>query len=321
MPNRDVISWTAVINAHSQHGKWDEAFELFMNMQEQGFQPDKVTFISILSACLTSFEGKHIHRLIVENGSDSNIVVANALLNMYSRCDCKEDALRIFDKIEDYDTVAYSSIISACANWAALTEGQQIHASIMGTETEVHITVGNALLHLYGKCGSLKDAQVMFEKMHTKDTVTWSVMIAAHAQQGEGRAAIELFDKMQQEGIQPNEVTCIGILSACNHDGLVDYACQYFLSMSNMYGIVPVVDHYDCLIDLFARAGRLDDAENLIKVMPFPSTIVSWTSFLNACKLRVDIERGEYAADQLFHQDPEHASVYIILSNLYIIAG
>ena len=192
---------------------------------------------------------------------------------MYSRCDCKEDALRIFDKIEDYDTVAYSSIISACANWAALIEGRQIHASITGIESETHISVGNALLHLYGKCGSLKDAQVMFEKMHTRDTVTWSVMIAAHAQQGEGRATIELFNKMQHEGIKPNEITCIGILSACNHVGLVDYACQYFHSMSNMYGIVPVVDHYDCLIDLFARAGRLDDTENLIKVMSFPSML------------------------------------------------
>lgn len=324
MRERDVISWTALITAHCQHGKCNEAFELFENMHEEGFRPDKVTFISILSACTnpeTVAEGKHIHRLIVESGSDSNVVVANALLNMYCRCGYVEDALRIFEKIRYCDAVTYASVISACANFAALPEGKQIHASIMGTETETDIIVGNALVNLYGKCGSLDDAQMMFDKMQHRDTVTWTVMVAAYAQQGKGKIALQLFNRMQHEGFRPNEITFVNVLSACSHDGLVDDACQYFLSMKSAYGIVPVVDHYDCLVDLFARAGRLEEAENLIKGMPFPTTVVSWTSLLSACKVLVDVERGECAAEQVFHLEPENPAPYVILSNIYGAAG
>eukprot|EP00250_Pteridium_aquilinum_P010383 c19346_g1_i1 orf=1433-4231(-) len=324
MCKRDVISWTALITACCQLGKCSEAFELFERMQKEGFQPDKVAFISILSACnnpTTLTQGKHIHTLIVQSRHDSNVIVANALLNMYCRCGCLDDALSIFERISLCNSITYASILSACANWAALSEGKQIHASIMGTETETNVIVGNALINLYGKCGSLEDSQMMFDKMQHRDAVTWTVLVAAYAQQGKGRVALQLFNWMQLEGAKPDEITFVNVLLACCHDGLLHEACHNFLSMNSVYGIVPLVDHYDCLIDLFARAGRLEEAENLIREMPFPATAVSWTSFLSACKGLADVKRGEWAAEHVSHLEPKNSAPYVILLNIYNAAG
>ncbi|KAI5070017.1 hypothetical protein GOP47_0014360 [Adiantum capillus-veneris] len=327
LPDKD--SYVYVLDAFEDEAccqleRFSEALELFERMHKGRFQPDRVTFVCILSACTspaTLTQGKCIHTLIVQSGQDSNVVVANALLNMYCRCGCVEDSLAIFRRIQFCDSVTYASVLSACANWSLLPEGKEIHASIMGTEIENDIIVGNSLITLYGKCGSLKEAQLIFDRMLHRDTVTWTVMVAAYAQQGKGSIVLQLLNKMLREAVQPNEITFVNILCACCHDGLVYEACHYFYSMKCLYGVLPLVHHYDCLVDLFARAGRLEEAENLIRGMPFPATAVSWTTLLSACKCIADVERGEWAAEQAFHLDPENYTPYLILRNIYGAAG
>ncbi|KAJ0824686.1 putative tetratricopeptide-like helical domain superfamily [Helianthus annuus] len=74
---------------------------------------------------------------------------------------------------------------------------------------------------------------------------------------------------MKEHGFHPDHVTFLAIISACDHTGLVDEGYHYFKSMTNDYKIAPRMEHYACIIDLFGRAGRLTEAYEIIKSMPF----------------------------------------------------
>lgn len=324
MHHRDVVSWSAIIASHANPLHVKNALRLLHQMQEEGLLPDKITFISILSACsseATIAEGKQIHACIVGSGFQLDVPVGNALINMYSKCGSLNDALMMFKNMRGWDSITFLSILSACGNEAALTEGMCIHASILETAVELDAGVGNALVNMYGKCGSLHDAQRTFNTLPIHDIISWNGMIAACAQNGKVNDALQLLDQMQEGERMPNQVTFKTILSACSHGGLVDQGCSYFMSMTQHYCISPLVDHYNCMVDLLGRAGRLDEAEDLLINMPIEPTAVSWMTMLSACRVNGDVERGEHAAKHVFSLDAENISPYIVLLNLYATAG
>lgn len=126
-----------------------------------------------------------------------------------------------------------------------------------------------------------------------------------------------LFEQMQQEGLKPNDITFIGVLYACCHAGLVAEGCQYFDSMSKDHGIAPRLEHYACIIDLLGRSGHLDKAGELIKQMPFEPDALIWQIFLGACRIHGNVELGKHAAEYLLESQPQNASTYVLLSNIY----
>eukprot|EP00249_Psilotum_nudum_P016665 c25935_g6_i1 orf=43-2346(+) len=356
MPERDVVSWNVMITAYAQHGYCKEALRLFRHMQLEGIISDKVTFIAVLDCPINLPEGKLIHGHIVESGFESDVVVGNATIKMYGKCGSKEDARRVFDKMPHRDVVSWTAmmavctrhgyckdalqlfqgmqlngvmpdkvtlltLLETCANLADLAEGKLIHVSIVDRGFESDVSVGNAIIDMYGKCGSLEDARRMFNKMPQRDVISWTAMIAAYAQHGLGKEALELFHQMQLKGIMPDEITFVSILSACSHSGLVDEGWSHFLSMTKNFFIAPTTEHYGCIIDLLGRAGRLVEAEDLINKMPFKPDIVAWKTLLGACRIHGDVDRGKRAAEHIFDLDPEDAAGYVVLSNIYAAAG
>lgn len=257
MPERDTVSWNAMMGVCALNGQAKDAISLLDQMEQESSIPDKVTVVSMLDAC---------------------------------------------------------------ASQAALIEGRRFHACIVGTGFESDIVVGTSLLNLYGRSGSLDLALQMFDKMPEQNLVAWNSMMAVYAQHGEGRAAVGLFNKMKQEGVIPNKATFVSILSACSHAGLVDEACHCFISMIQMHEILPVVDHYNCIVDLLGRAGRLHEAEVVIYHMPLNPTNASLMTLLGACRCKVDVERGERSALLGFKLDPDSAVPYVMLSNIYSTA-
>ena len=119
----------------------------------------------------------------------------------------------------------------------------------------------------------------------------------------------------------PNKVTFVSILSACSHAGLLSEGCNLFRSINHDHGLSPTMEHYVCMIDLLGRAGLLDEAEHLISEMPFQPTAVPLTALLWACMYQIDVERGEHVAKRISALDPESAAPYVLLSNIYAIAG
>ena len=211
----------------------------------------------------------------------------------------------------------YLCLLKPCRNLAI---GKKIHEHIISSRTEWNVKLQTSLLNMYSKCGSMDDARSVFDSMEVRDVISWNAMIGGYAQNGNGKEALELFKQMEQEGIQPNNVTFVVILNACSHAGLVDEALHYFNVMKDRYQIVPDVIHYNCLVDTLSRAGRLEEAENLIRTMKQPN-VVTWMALLGACRWNSDIERAERAAENALKLDPQDASVYVLLANIYAVAG
>lgn len=359
MANKNVVSWTVMISTYSQHGYDRDAFQLFHRMNIESVRPNNVTFIAILEACTSPsamVEGKMIHAAIVNSGAESDVIVANSLLHMYGRCGEIEDAFNVFNKTLQRDVISWTTMIAAyaqhgcarealqlfekmqqdcvepnnitfmtildtCASLSALAEGKVVHAGIVESGVDIDLVIGTALVNMYGKCGSLDEAYMIFCELHGKDVTSWNVMLAAYAQHGYGKQALQNFQLMEEEGVKPNDITFMSVITGCSHAGLVDLGRWYFDHMKQNYGITPVVEHYICMVDLLGRSGQLEEVEKYINEMPLQPSVMVWMSYLGACRLHGNIERAAYAAEMVRKLEPQNPGAYVVLSNIYASVG
>eukprot|EP01018_Ginkgo_biloba_P002905 Gb_17321 [translate_table: standard] len=359
MPTRNLVSWTAMIAGYAQHGCGAEALTLFHLMQGEGMKPNQFTFASVLKACATVSgleQGKQVHTSIIKTGFESNVFVGCALIDMYAKAGSLICARQVFDEMPKLNAVSwnamiagyvkhgygnqafhifrqmhlvglnsdqatFASVLDICARLAALEQGKQIHAHIIRCRFESNVLVGNALVDMYAKCGSIDYACQVFDKMHQRDVVSWTAMVAGYGRHGRGWEAIKVFEQMQCAGVKPNHITFVGVLAACSHAGLVDEGWYYFDSMSRDYCIRPTAEHYACMVDLLGRAGHLDKAHDLINKMPFEPDAAVWGALLGASRVHVNVEIGKIAAEQLFKLEPSEAGTYVVLSNIYAVSG
>jgi pentatricopeptide repeat protein len=344
IPRRDVISWTAVIVVFMEQGQGSEALSLFGQMQNEGIMPDLVCFMAILTACSkngTLAEGNLIYWCLMDTSYVSDMNVSAALVNMYGKCGSPDDAKRVFDRVSTRDVflwntmiavysqvdlrqalhlfevmqrqnkatadvVTFVSMLDACAGKAALVDGKIVHAIASSNGFEKDIIICNAAINLYGKCGSLKDAQKTFDMMDQRNVISWTTVIAVYAQNGQGKVALQLFSRMQKEGPTPDEVTFLGLLVACRNAGLVVEGCQFFHSMTRSYHLSPGVDHFACMIDLLARSGRMDAAEELFDRIPLQPTVEALTALVACGHQSHMLKKQECSLDHQsgFEMDP-----------------
>lgn len=160
----------------------------------------------------------------------------------------------------------------------------------------------------------------MFNSSIWRDVVCWNSMISTHAQHGEAEEALGMFREMMKEGIQPNYVTFVAVLSACSHAGLVEDGLNHFNSMPG-FGIKPGTEHYACVVSLLGRSGKLFEAKEFIEKMPIEPAAIVWRSLLSACRIAGNVELGKYAAEMAISTDPKDSGSYILLSNIFASKG
>eukprot|EP01018_Ginkgo_biloba_P022394 Gb_02038 [translate_table: standard] len=356
---RDLVSWNTMIACFAQNGYCNEAIKLFYEMQLADAAPNEITITSVLPACasLASLKrGMEIHGHIVRRGFESDVGVGSTLIDMYAKCRNMESAQQVFGNMFQRDVITWNamiagyalnghcgmalklihemqmadmkpnpitiaSVLPACGYVATLQQGKEIHNFIVRTEFELDIFVGSALVDMYAKCGSIKDARKVFDQMSERDVVSWTAMISGYAIHGHGEDALILFCQLQHEGLKPDQITFTAVLSACSHAGLVDEGWQYFHSISQDYGMTPSVEHYACMVDLLGRSGHLDAAHNFIKSMPLEPNASVWGALLGACRVCCNIELGEQVAEYLFELEPDNTGNYMLLSNTYATGG
>ena len=354
MDEHNVVSWNAMISLHTQRSKYRDALHLFEKMHLDKILPDAATFSSIIDAC--AYEGMKgeaacIHSYIIEMGFDSDVAIGNTLINMYGKLGSLEDATQLFKGLCSTDVLSWTAMITihvqhgcheaainlfetvnsggfvalketflvileAYADLSELAKAEVVYVSIVCKGLDSDPAVATALVNMYGKCGSPNVARTVFELSKKKDVILWTAIITVHAQHGYAKDAELLLVQMQEEGLVPNRVTFLNVLTACSHGGLVNEGEDFFASMIMDCGIAPTVDHYDCMIDLFGRAGQLEKAENFIIKMPFRPRIVSFMALLSACKCQDDMNRGERIAMCVFDLNPEISAPYVMLSNI-----
>lgn len=350
---RDVVSWTAMISGYENSLMPQKALETYEMMAAQGIMPDEITIASALSACscLCHLDmGMNLHEVAKQNGFISYAIVVNTLIDMYAKCKCIDKALEVFHSAREKNIISWTSIIlglrinnrcfealfyfremilrlnpnsvslicvlSACARIGALTCGKEIHAHALRTGVSFDGFMPNAILDMYVRCGRMEYAWKQFSSVD-HDVTAWNILLTGYAELGKGALAIELFQRMVESNVSPDEVTFVSILCACSRSGMVAEGLEYFNSMEYKYSITPNLKHYACVVDLLGRSGSLEEAYEFIEKMPMKPDPAVWGALLNACRIHHDVELGELAAENIFQDDTTSVGYYILLSNLY----
>ncbi|KAK0578299.1 hypothetical protein LWI29_008305 [Acer saccharum] len=359
IPEKDLVAWNALISGYSQNGEDREAVSLFPLMYREGVGFNHTT-LSVVLKSIASLQAidvcKQVHALSIKSGFESDNYVVNSLTDTYGKCGHVKDATTIFKEFPVVDLMAFtsmitayvqdgqgeealklylemqdreikpdsfvcSSLLNACANLSAYEQGKQVHVHLIKLGFMSDTFAGNSLVNMYAKCGSIDDADRAFSEIPVRGIVSWSAMIGGLAQHGHGKDALQLFNQMLKDGVSPNHITLVSVLCACNHAGLVNEAKQYFQSMEKLFGIQPMQEHYACMIDLLGRAGKLDEAMELLNTMPFQANASVWGALLGAARIHKNIELGQHAAEMLFALEPNKSGTHVLLANIYASVG
>ncbi|CDP00064.1 unnamed protein product [Coffea canephora] len=335
MPSRDMGCWNSVISGFCQNGNAAEALAILDQMRLEGIKMDSVTVSSILPVYVVL--GNTIvdmyaklgimdsARMVFDEMFVKDVVSFNTMIAGYGQNGLASEAVEIFRMMPckniTPDEGTWVSVLPAYAHLGALREGTKAHGQVFKRGLHWDIFVGTCLVDLYGKCGRLDEALLLFYEVPRTSSVHWNAIIACHGIHGCGGTSLQLFRDMLDEGVQPDHITFLSILAACSHSGLVDQGKSYFHLMQQEYEIKPGMKHYGCMVDLYGRAGHLEKAYNFIKRMPVPPDASVWGALLNACRIHGNIELGKVASHHLFEVDSDNVGYYVLLSNIYANVG
>ncbi|XP_023901197.2 LOW QUALITY PROTEIN: pentatricopeptide repeat-containing protein At4g21300 [Quercus suber] len=355
----DVVVCTTMISGLALNAMNSDALDIFRWLLKEKMRPNSVTLASVLQACagLAALNlGKELHCNILKNGLDGRCRVGSAITDMYAKCGRLDLAHHTFERMSErdsvcwnsmitscsqngksdeaidlfrqmgkrgtqYDCVSISAALSACAALSSLHYGKEIHGFMIKGAFSSDSFAESALIEMYAKCGNLDSARCVFDMMQGKNEVSWTNIISAYGNHGRLKDSLTLLHEMLENGIQPDHVTFLAIISACAHAGQVDHGAHYFHCMTEEYGIPAQMEHYACMVDLFGRAGLLDKAFETIKSMPFAPDAGVWGTLLGACRVHGNVELAEVASRHLFDLDPQNSGYYVLLSNIHADAG
>ncbi|XP_057961042.1 pentatricopeptide repeat-containing protein At3g57430, chloroplastic [Malania oleifera] len=309
---KDVFVQNAIMDMYSKMGKIEVSKSIFDSMEAR----DVVSWNTMITAYVNC--GQHDVALNLLHEMQRIEKAKNMKSGDYEdekRVPCKPSSITLI------------SILPSCATLVALAKGKEIHAYAIRHALASDVAVGSALVDMYSKCGCLNLCRTLFNEMPNKNLITWNALIMAYGVHGKGPEALELFGSMVADGdgsgkVRPNEVTFISVFAACSHSGMVHEGLNLFYRMKEDHGIEPTHDHYACIVDLLGRAGQLEDAYQLINTMPPDfEKVGAWSSLLGACRIHQNIELGQIAAQHLLQLEPNVASHYVLLSNIYSSMG
>nr|DAD23333.1 TPA_asm: hypothetical protein HUJ06_024796 [Nelumbo nucifera] len=229
--------WTALIRGYSLHGLFSESIVLYKCMRREGTGPVSFTFSALFKACTAALDvnsGRQIHcQTISIGGFESNLYVSNTLIDMYVKCGYPECGHRVFDEMPVRDVISWTSLIVA-----------------------------------YAKNGDMEAAAELFDGLPEKDMVAWTAMVTGYAQNGRPKEALRLFERMQDVGAETDEVTLVGVISACAQLGALKYA-SWVRDIAEQAGLGPPwnVVIGSALIDMYCKCGSVVDAYQVFEGM------------------------------------------------------
>lgn len=359
MPQRNSASWNTMIGGLLDSGDYVEAFHLFVETWSEDSDVDSHTLATMLRACAglgLVYIGKQVHSCAIKMNVSDNIFVSCALIDMYSKCGSMNDAQFVFDEMPEKTTIGWNTIITGyalhgyseealslyyemqdsgakldhftfsivvriCARLGSLERAKQAHAALVRQGFTLDVVANTALVDLYSKWGRIEDAKSVFDRMPSKNIISWNALIAGYGNHGRGQEAVDLFYQMLKQVMKPNHVTFLAVLSACSYSGLSDHGWEIFDSMIREHNVKPRAMHYACMVELLGREGLLDEAIDLIRDAPFRPTVNMWAALLTACRVHKNLELGKFAAEKLYGMEPEKLSNYIVLLNIYNSSG
>ncbi|KAL6506743.1 hypothetical protein OROHE_022575 [Orobanche hederae] len=358
MPYRNIVSWNSMLSGLVHNEKHAESLEFFALMGKSGLDADEVTLVNLLLICKVLgdlHQCKLIHSRIIRRGFYSNELAVNSLIDTYAKCNQIDISWRLFCQIKRPDIVTWSTMISAfthcglpdeaislyremrlsqerpnpitllnlleaCALSAEIGRSKCAHGIAIRMGLASHVAVGTSVLDMYSKCGAIEASRRAFDQISLKNVVSWSAIIAACGLNGLPRDAVALLSEMEVDGVKPNSVTILAVLSACCHGGLVEEGLTLFKDIVNKHGAELKLEHYSCLVDLLAKAGKLDDAFRLINSIPAAGSS-AWGALLSACRTYENRKLTEGALPRILELEPSSSAGYLLASSTFAAGG
>lgn len=358
MPEKDLISWTTIIAGYAQNECHPEALNLLRRVLLEGMDVDPMMIGSILLACSGLKSKKfirEIHGYVLKRGL-ADILLQNAIVNVYGEVVLVNYARRVFESIKSKDIVSWTSMITCCvhnglaiealelfyslkqtnlepdsialisalsaaATLSSLKKGKEIHGFLIRKGFFLEGPIANSLVDMYARCGTVENARKIFNSVKQRDLILWTSMINANGMHGFGNEAIDSFNKMTGENVFPDHITFLALLYACSHSGLIVEGKRLFESMKHEYQLEPWPEHYACLVDLLARSNSLEEAHHFVRNMPIEPSAEVWCALLGACRIHSNKELGELAAKKLLQLNTENSGNYVLVSNTFAADG
>ncbi|CAA7045818.1 unnamed protein product [Microthlaspi erraticum] len=359
MTKRDVICWTTMVTGFAQAGKSLKAVDYYGGMQNEGFGKDKVVMLGLLQASGDLDDarmGRSVHGFMIRTCLPMNVVVETSVVDMYVKVGFIELASRVFSMMRFKTEVSWGSLISGfaqnglanrafeavvemqrlgfgpdlvtlvgvvsvCSQVGSLKTGRSVHCYVL-KRFVLDRVVATALMDMYSKCGVLARSREIFEKIGEKDLVCWNTMMSCYGIHGNGEEVVSLFIKMTTESnVKPDHATFATLLSALSHSGFVEQGQYWFRVMIDRYGIEPSEKHYLCLVDLFARSGRVEEALEMIRNSEkLDSSLPIWGALLSGCISHRNLSVGDIAAEKILELSPDSTGIQTLVSNFYATA-
>ncbi|KAJ0780306.1 putative tetratricopeptide-like helical domain superfamily [Helianthus annuus] len=356
-----LFAWNTMIKEYSKSPTPSESIKLYSHLQRTtDLQPDKFTYPFVLKSCgrcLLFAAGGSVHSEILKVGFDSDRFINNTLVRMYAAFGSIGFAGQVFDEMTERDVVSWSSMIAAyltckypldalsvfldmkqanekpnsvtlvsllsvCSHLVNIKMGESIHSYILTNGIKLDVSLATALIEMYSTCGYIEKALLIFNSTSDRNLQSWTIMISGLAENGHGEQAISLFNEMEDLGFIPDAVSFSGILSACSHLGLVEMGQKYFDQMVNLYNIEPTMEHYGCMVDMFGRAGMIEEAYHVLKSMPMEPNAIVLRSFISAYKnYESMITFDDNLVKLLLEIEPDLGSNYVLSANVSSVSG
>ncbi|XP_020219774.1 pentatricopeptide repeat-containing protein At3g12770 [Cajanus cajan] len=334
----DTYSLCSTLTASSKVKDLDFGKQIHAHVAKSGWA-SSVFLGSALIDLYSKLSNVRDATLVFDEIPEKNTVCANALLKGYGEAGLWVQKLELVRKMHvlklKHDHFTLSAALRACTGLSAVEMGRQVHGYLLRTTPDVEsdVFLQSALIEMYGKCGMVIKAWQVFKlvgmeirkEVRSRDVVLWTSMLGVYGRNGHSKEVIDLYNEMLVEGIRPDGIAFLTVISACGRTGQVQEGVKYFESMANEFKLDPGPEHYSCLVDLLCRAGELKKAWELLnktlKKGMGKGSVSMWGALLSACVDRGDIELGKLAAERALELDPQNVGICIMLSNLYARFG
>ncbi|KAL6188649.1 hypothetical protein ACLB2K_040040 [Fragaria x ananassa] len=331
MPSRFTV--TGVLSIFAMMGDFDHGRAIHAIALKMGYDSHfevANALIDMYGKCKFTEDALDIFEMMVEK----DIYSWNSIIAVHEQCGYHDETLRLFYRMLGAgilpDLVTITIVVPACSHLSALMHGREIHGYMIkngvgkgdvNKEDVNDVLMTNAIMDMYAKCGSMRNAYMVFDKMKNKDIASWNIMITGYGMHGNANETLDMFSRMCETQIEVDEVTLVGVLSACSHAGLVSEGRELLRQMRSKYGVIPTIEHYTCVVDMLGRAGHVVEAFELVQNMPIQANAVVWRALLAACRLHRNSDIAKVAAQKLMEIAPWHSGNYVLTCNIFVDTG
>ncbi|KAM7269658.1 hypothetical protein ACFE04_025155 [Oxalis oulophora] len=322
----DTEIGTALVDMYSKCGRWQLAYNVFKGLYGTR---NLITWNCIIAGMMSNGQNElavNLFEQLEYEGLKADYATWNSMINGFSQLSMGFEAVNFFLKMQLAGLLpslkCITSLLTACSVMSALNTGKEIHGHVIRNVMNNDEFMVTALIDMYMKCGYSYVARRIFDQFARKpsDPAFWNAMICGYGRNGEFKSAIEIFDMMNENEIEPNTVTFTAVLSMCSHTGQINKGSQIFKMMRKCYFMNPKAEQFGCMIDMLGRSGKLNEARSLINEMPEPPASV-YSSLLGSCVLHLNAEIGEEIAMKLSELEPDNPMPFVLLSNIYASLG